>query len=443
METLSSSNGVVVVALSVCAIIASGCDKSAADAEPTPRSAFQSMAQDDGGGSTPSGDNRLTDVEMEVLRKRAWSLFLEVQAAGLPNPMHWFHATDAFGPECKHIGGAKPWTVQLAAERDSLEEQLQRQAQEQPSLAFNEVVASNDERPLYESTFFNQQACDDIHNKDYPLNDFGTTHKLLLRQRREIDEFHLGAKVIKAFWRPLPADGSAINVGIWQWGYGEEQSLEAQWPLSECVQKEPPAGSACLRAEDFFPIVKVVNPADFPCANRCPQGVQHGQELILLGVHVISKESPDWLWATFWWRGGTRYPRTAGKAWTCDGAQQPDELDGVWRNYSTNVTKSFKSARPEVLGDDAINCGVPTKIGSVHEEYLATYNPFVEGVLERGRKSSCIVCHARASTRDSSAQPFRIPAVGVIEWPPVTEFEGHIRTDYLWSVRGHLASTED
>jgi hypothetical protein len=169
----------------------------------------------------------------------------------------------------------------------------------------------------------------------------------------------------------------------------------------------------------------------------------NGQWLILLAVHVISKESPDWLWATFWWKG---VDRTSGDSWTCDDAQRA-RVPGPWGNFSANVTQSFKLAKPDVTtAADASHCGIPGKIGwDYHrEELLATYNPFVEGVMENGRKSSCIACHARANTRgDTGVTPFLIPRVGEVEWPPVTHFEGHIRTDYLWTVRNHLGPSDE
>jgi hypothetical protein len=209
-----------------------------------------------------------------------------------------------------------------------------------------------------------------------------------------------------------------------------------------------------LKAADYFPTAQVTRPLEFRCSGTCSQKeLTEGQDLILVAAHVMSKESPDWLWSTFWWKAGGK-GRTSGKSWTCDNAQREDleaqwakeNVDAAtrakWSNYSTNVTTSFSLPRPAIDQAELSKCGAPGRIGYIKEELLATYNPFVEGVMENGRKSNCIVCHARASTRgDSGVKRFRVPAVGTVRWPPVTEFEGHIRTDYLWTLANHIGLT--
>jgi hypothetical protein len=315
---------------------------------------------------------------------------------------------------------------------------------DQLARAPDDPAAKAKRRVLVEETFFNAQACEDVrYGKLYARE---TRDDLLQQRRREIDEFRHGAKLIKTFWRPLPVDDQPVDVGIWQWPTPPVEPdplttlLESQWGRDECVQLNPPAGSTCLKAADSFPIAYYTKAEKF--CEKC--GLQEGQPLILIAVHVMSKSSPDWLWATFWWKGGPR-GRTTGDSWTCDNAQRPETIRGVWKNFSANATESFNLARQPVAEMDKDECGKPGTIGSAKdkEEALAVYNPFVEGTLERGRKSSCIVCHARANTRsDDRVMRFYVPLPGMLDYPAFRELEGHIRTDYLWSVRRHLGLTD-
>jgi hypothetical protein len=397
---------------------------------------------------------QMSQADMVRLRMRAWALFEEIRAVGLPPYDGWFIERDAFG----NI------TCSRTPTRGPLEAAAQRVESEPPLL--KALVAAPEPDDLYEATYFNTRACLDIQASDFPLNDLRTTDRLLALQRGAIDEFSIGAQAIKTFWRPLPTDNSSVEVGIWQWPTAHtidrmgapnknEWQLETirepteavasprgNWIRSVCVQLNPPAGSACLKAEDYFPIARVDTSAGFPQAREVQPRLPDGQPLILLAVHVASKESPDWLWATYWWKG---VGRTSGHSWTCDNAQRAG-IPGPWGNFSTNVSKSFKLARPDVDAAEIAHCGVPGRIGSdTHkEEFLATYNPFVEGMMDNGRKSSCIACHARANTRgDVGVARFLIPPVGEVEWPAVTHFEGHIRTDYLWTVRNHLGPSRE
>ncbi len=412
-------------------------------------------AQDEVKGLTTLFQRMKPEV-MEALRERAWRLFQDVREADLPHSQRWLQESDAFtDPTCSPAQTPQLWTAFNALE-------LEESYEKTKGVDTPEGLAPPKDK-LYESTFFNKQACLDIHRGKFPLSDDTTAERLKrVGHRHTIDEFSPGAKVIKTFWRALPLNNSEVDVGIWQWPTSRtpdrsatlteekwylDTRAESDWPEEPvCVQLAPPAGSNCLKAEDHFPMAKVAKKDEFPCPDSCPPELFDGQSLILVAFHVIAKDSPDWLWATFWWKGETRpgkpSPRTTGEAWTCDNAQRP-KIEGPWGNYSANVMENFTLAKPFIESEDDLNnCGAPGTIGTQMEESLAVYNPFVEGTLPDGRKSSCMVCHARASTRgDQQANRMFVPPVGVLEFPPATELDGHIRTDYLWTVREYIGST--
>jgi hypothetical protein len=390
---------------------------------------------------SPSGQperrKELKEKEMKELRTRAWELFSEVKALGLPFPQEWRLEDEAFTSANEFKRPKNAWRAFQAAE---LIPGGVNGATSPPS-------NSADPSRIYESTFFNPVAYAHIQDEKYPLYSNKTIKALRdISKRREINDFPPGSQVVKTFWRVVPKD-SEIRVGVWRWPTTDTAEdvagaiPEKQWAGPDvCVEERPEPTSKCLQADKWFPVARVKNPKAFTCPfPSCPD-LQENQLLILLAVHVAAKESPDWLWATYWWKGGEGN-RTSGNSWTCDNAQRPPMApNDPWSNYSMNVTRSSFLRRRDVDDKEKKTCGVPAKIGIQDEEYLATYNPFIESVGPNGRKSNCVVCHARASTNEL-AQGNSVPPVNEWKGPSVTEFEEHLRTDYLWTVRKHLGTT--
>ena len=307
--------------------------------------------------------------------------------------------------------------------------------------------------PLYEATFYNDAAYKHIRTQG--LYQEGEAARLITQKRREIAEFPEGSMVLKTFWRPVPKSSAAERrayVGIWKWREKYEKDDagrvdEAGWEAvtgrkPECVVAAAPA-DGCLIADQHFVTARAADISQIRCirAGRCPEKVEEDQTLILVAFHIADKSLPDWFWATFWWKG---VDRTDGNEWTCDNAQRPSSLGtGVWSYYSLDVGASFRIQKP-LIGSDIAACGTPGKIGTLEEELHATYNPFVEGVVRLGRKSSCLDCHARASSSEINRRG-EIPEVDWINrmYPDLRLFENHARTDYMWTLSRYMGETKE
>jgi hypothetical protein len=394
---------------------------------------------------------------MTSLRERGWQLLLDVVRTepSFMESSEWHHEQAAFRKP-----GEGPITRGLLLSRpDELLE---------PDPAVAATLSVRDDFKLYESTFYNSAAVQHIQNTH--LYDPLTTLVLLQQRRREIDEFPSTARVVKTFWRAIPPGGSA-KVGVWRWKLPNDSVRIPEWDWERymgtppvCVATKADPQSGCLTAERDFVYTTVANATLFDCSSSCEE-LSVGQTLVLVGIHIISKERADWFWSTFWWQGVSRTDGTNRDAngqakvssWTCDNAQRPKELsvDGLtetkraWSNYSMDVLASFTWKKPEVAPEDIGPCGRPGVLAifdpdgkpiSEREELLASYNPFVEGVRTNGRKSSCLDCHGRPTTAEDN--PGIIPSVGRTDrYPGLMHFEGHIRTDYLWTLKDHLATT--
>jgi hypothetical protein len=116
---------------------------------------------------------------------------------------------------------------------------------------------------------------------------------------------------------------------------------------------------------------------------------KEGDHAILVGMHVTTKEIPDWVWATFWW-----HDRPDNGVFAAD---RPAKLAGVWRNYLMNMAYSMETPREYD--------------GSAH----TCYNPWVE-LFPKGMGSNCMTCHQRAL------------------WPKIPIFPNRTKLDFMWSI---------
>lgn len=364
----------------------------------------------------PADDTRMTIDGMRELRERGWRLLVPFarRTEGLPDPSEW---QPRFGlmPLSEKSG--------ISSSRVALQR------------AFEQETAPSEpgELPLYELTFFNTVAANFI--KESGLNVPDTVARLRRELRREI-EFPRGSVAVKTFWYVVKP-GEVINVRVWDWNaIGNRTRLPEDLLPTRCVAQEPRQG--CLVAQDAFYTLRVQDPSDFTC-DDCPP-LEAGDLLILVALHIASKEMPEWLWATFWWRDADA---PSGTFWTCGDAQREAVLGEVglpWSNYSMDVTASFTMAKPRPRNQAEAACGFPGEIGE-GEQLRAAYNPFVEAFFENGLKSSCVDCHSRATTNREDIRN-DVPEVNEPAGPALRDLEGHVRLDYMWSLWNVLRSTE-
>ena len=129
-----------------------------------------------------------------------------------------------------------------------------------------------------------------------------------------------------------------------------------------------------------------------------------GDYVVLLGMHVTTKEIPDWVWATFWWHDRPDEGRFA--------SGRPAAITGAASHYLMDVAYSAETP--------------PEADGSPH----ACMNPWLEARFPGGLHSNCLTCHQRA-------------AFGARDYLPVTRhalaasdpyFAGKTTTDFLWTL---------
>jgi hypothetical protein len=379
--------------------------------------------------------NAMSTDQMIELRTRAWKLLplFGKQTEGRPEPANWTTVDAIFPPKAQ--ASAKSALGKPASRRLKSKSLMSRFTFEEPVEL--EGLPSNSTTPpqvVYESTFYNRKESDSIRTQR--LNLRGAIDALLNDEQRDI-VFPKGSVALKTFWYVLD---DHTSVALWDWNkIPRDDKLASIQFDSVCVRLYPAPGSGCLDAKRYFYTLTKDASMKFAPQPNVPD-VPNGQTLILVALHIVSKQMPDWLWATFWWRGDGALA-THGQSWTCADAQRDAikqdlaKMPAVWQYYSMDVDASFKIAKP--LVNPAEGCGSPGKIG-INEERIAVYSPFVEALMNNGRKSSCIGCHALANTGLACDFP-TVPDLGFGD-PKLLlpTFEMHLRTDYMWKVANNM-----
>lgn len=157
-----------------------------------------------------------------------------------------------------------------------------------------------------------------------------------------------------------------------------------------------------------------------------------GDSVILLAMHVTTKEIDSWTFQTFWWLPD---PNVAGF-----GNDRPTSVKGVWRNYVMCNSWSMESPR--------------TADGGLH----VCFNPYLETDLGptkpitlngvtypadpmAGTRSNCMSCHNRAGYPAFTNDPGSANMGGVANdgYRPPNDayFSQMTKTDFLWSIPLH------
>jgi hypothetical protein len=199
-----------------------------------------------------------------------------------------------------------------------------------------------------------------------------------------IPEFPRAAIAIKLVWYPVHAH-RATMLPVWDGPTRAGRNPDTAWPrrvpidVNDFIHTELHAGAELAAAR---------------AATR-DATLEPGDHMVLLGMHVTTKEIPDWVWATLWW-----HDRPAAGPYA---AGRPAELTGAAAHYLMDVAYS-----------DAHPC----------------MNPWLEARFPGGATSNCLACHQRA-------------ALGATDYLPVTRarlpegdpyFRGKITTDFVWSL---------
>lgn len=123
------------------------------------------------------------------------------------------------------------------------------------------------------------------------------------------------------------------------------------------------------------------------------QGDTVGGTFALTGLHITTKEIPEWVWVSLWWSSRPNEDYGADRP-----ADLVDRIDPIYANYKMCVATTFEEQDPLITGTEpstALPKSLLDTLRATHKQVgPASWcsNPFIEH-MPHGAKTNCIGCH--------------------------------------------------
>lgn len=278
----------------------------------------------------------------------------------------------------------------------------------------------------------------------------------------EIPYFPKNAITIKPVFKVLPVSSGETKFDIAAWS-GTTEKLEAytegQWGTYVTVDTDMNSVSdGKIRSVNDF-IHYRMNKEDIAYFKKewtenkgNVFSAQEGDVVILVGMHVGTREITNWTWQTFWWDAHASNPPLPSSKRIAD--LRPDVLEGAARNYAMAVayymvnpnentqTPPIKGA-PNYAFNPYLEAGFGSSTFNQEMSVLHTDSKSIDTYV--GVRTNCMSCHRMASVSPDSFvnKVFsKTPYVGdTFISKNDTIFKNQLLLDFAWSVQGNIDTT--
>lgn len=147
---------------------------------------------------------------------------------------------------------------------------------------------------------------------------------------------------------------------------------------------------------------------------------RQGDYLVLIAMHVMTKEQPAWTFQSVWWSD-----RPDQGPYAADRPNLPDAV-GPWRHYLMASTY-----------------GWPAQPGG--STWPIAYNPYIELAADHPIETNCMNCHHRAAWPEDGKgylEPGGPGALDIFAQDNKTIFDGRLAVDSLWSIADRVPSPQ-
>jgi hypothetical protein len=253
----------------------------------------------------------------------------------------------------------------------------------------------------------------------------------------KIKEFERGAVVLKTSWQLVIVDKNGIGrLRTWKKELWDNIQLANDNDIlrfrtgtvrldtkskAECQNRDyrdgEPVPVKCFYAFELTEEdIKALRASPSDLVALSDTGMFPGNYLVLVAVHVTTKEIPEWVWATFWWDNhGKSDSRAAGR---------PKNIKPKWTHFLMETTLS---------GTTPLETDRGPKI---------CFNPYLETSIPNGAISNCLQCHSKAAIGPpSEVSPFDLGILGRNgrtlasgNNPDPHYFDNRVQTDFIWSI---------
>lgn len=146
--------------------------------------------------------------------------------------------------------------------------------------------------------------------------------------------------------------------------------------------------------------------------------IKSSDYVILVGMHVATKELQDWVWITYWWNDNATADR--------HNRAEPVSLMAPWTNYLMDIT---------------LDAEIPVERTPQSGYQNICYNPWLEKMTD-GSVSNCVACHQKANwTKYQNPDRTGIHPNHLVDRgkrSKSSDFYRHrLRLDYMWSLARH------
>jgi hypothetical protein len=170
---------------------------------------------------------------------------------------------------------------------------------------------------------------------------------------------------------------------------------------------------------------------------------QAGDFLVLIAMHIMTKEQPNWTFQSAWWHDKAHLCGDTPNCQLRYGSQRPANVPGpsTWQNYM--IVTTYGEA--QVPGN--INTW-PTYLRDEDQKWPVAYNPYIELAATHPIATNCMNCHHRAAWPSISLPSRRAPnrhssyLAGGADVPDTLDvftqqdkiFNGLLTLDSMWAV---------
>lgn len=142
-----------------------------------------------------------------------------------------------------------------------------------------------------------------------------------------------------------------------------------------------------------------------------------GDSMVLVAMHVNTKEIEDWTWQTFYWQAGQATPDD----YPGSTQDKPAKLPAPWNNY--NMCAAYaQTTKPNNQG-----------------EMNVCFNPYLEtspGIPD-GLRSNCVSCHGTAAINNPPTGGYPLSYYKPVDFNDPQYFECATQTDFSYAVQGN------
>ncbi len=184
------------------------------------------------------------------------------------------------------------------------------------------------------------------------------------------------------------------------------------------------------------------------------KGSRIGDIVVLVGMHVTTKEIKRWTWQTYWWSPETKKPPVPSSE--AIASKRPSQITGAPAHYAMAIGYTFTMPNQPLTGGN--KNGTPVIAFNPYLESGFGVNVFYEPgrVIEKGGKlilnrvgcqTGCMSCHALATFDKSQPvnpalqlQPSNYIPDTYIDMVTDSNFTNRLQLDFLWSIQSNLIS---